>query len=124
MRVTQRELVLELLDDGGWHSTIEFVDLGIIRVGSRVWELRCGGYPIQCRRRSGGRGRSKAIFEYRLEAGAPLPLASAPTRRSSRVVVCPACGTPKRVTTISAGLAYLSCGLHFVSVAELGESVA
>lgn len=124
MRRTQRDLVLELLNDGGWHSTIEFVDLGILRAPSRVWELRCGGFPIECRRRPDRRS-GKAIWEYRLEPGAPRRLPGAAGRDASRIVVtCPGCRAPKAVTAVRAGLAYLSCGLHHVPAEELEEDVA
>lgn len=124
MRRTQRELVLELLDDGAWHSSSEFVDVGILRAAARVLELRGQGYPIETRHRPGRRS-GKTIWEYRLEPGAPRRLPGATGRDASRLVVtCPGCRTPKAVTAVRAGLAYLSCGLHSIAADELGEDVA
>ncbi len=59
-RTPQRERVLQLLGDGRWHTTLEFVQLGILRVSARVFELRAGGTAIEVARR----GRS--IYAYRL----------------------------------------------------------
>ena len=60
-RRTQQQLVLELLSDSGWHSTLEFIDEGLLRVAAQVFELRCRGFPIEGRRRPNSR-----VFEYRL----------------------------------------------------------
>jgi Helix-turn-helix domain len=61
--VTQRQLVLALLDDGLWHSSIEFVNEGVLRAAARVFELRGAGYPIESRVARQGGAR---VFEYRL----------------------------------------------------------
>lgn len=67
---TQRDVVLGLLADGHWHSTIEFVELGILRAAARVFELRTRGHAIELRRRRFGRGQT--VFEYRLHVGTAL----------------------------------------------------
>lgn len=58
------QLVLSLLEDGRWHSTLDIViGAGVCAVNSCVAELRANGLRIACRRV--GRDR----FEYRLEGG-------------------------------------------------------
>jgi hypothetical protein len=64
VRVSQCDAVLELLGDGRWHTTFEFVELGILRAPARVHELRRRGFAIDVRRVA-RRGRSP-VFEYRL----------------------------------------------------------
>lgn len=66
VRRTQCDAVLALLEDGHWHSTIEFVELGILRVPSRVFELRRRGLVIDVKRVP--RNRS-TIYVYRLVSG-------------------------------------------------------
>ena len=57
---TQRDLVLSVLD-GREHATIEFVKLGILRLPSRVHELREHGFVIECKRRG-----PSSTYVYRL----------------------------------------------------------
>ncbi len=66
-RRTQCDAVLRLLEDGGWHSTIEFVELGVLRAPARVHELRQRGLVIDVKRVS-HRNRS-TTFVYRLVSG-------------------------------------------------------
>ena len=63
-RPTQCERVLELLADGREHSTIEFIELGILRPPSRVHELRERGLAIDVKRVDRA-GRS-TVYVYRL----------------------------------------------------------
>jgi hypothetical protein len=69
VRQTQRGRVLVLLRDGRWHSTIEFVELGVLRCSARVHELRRRGFVIEVRRFA-HRGRS-AVYAYRLVSNQP-----------------------------------------------------
>lgn len=64
----QCERVLVLLEDGCWHTTIEFVELGVLRASARVYELRRRGFAIDVRRveRPGG-----VVYAYRLAAVEP-----------------------------------------------------
>ena len=66
-------------------------------------------------------------LEYRLTSLA-APRDPAPhllsSRRAAPEVICPTCRTPKRVTSVTAGLAYLSCGVHFVHVDEFERPTA
>lgn len=64
MRRTHCDLVLELLDDGRWHSTLEFVELGVLRPPARVHELRRQGFAIDVQRVP-RQGRSP-VYAYRL----------------------------------------------------------
>ena len=61
---SQLDLVRELLSDRRWHSTIEFVELGVLRAPARMHELRRGGLAIETMRVA-RMGRSP-IFAYRL----------------------------------------------------------
>jgi Helix-turn-helix domain len=63
-QLSQRQLVLHLLSDGDWHSSIEFVAEGVLRAAARVFELRCEGFAIDSRRVEGRRGAP--VYEYRL----------------------------------------------------------
>jgi hypothetical protein len=56
--------LLGRLADGRWHSTIEFVELGILRAAARVHELRRRGFAIEVRRIE-RRDRSP-VWAYRL----------------------------------------------------------
>lgn len=60
-RPTQAERVVAILRDGSWHSTLSFIDAGILRAGARIYELRLAGHAIETRRRPGSQ-----IHEYRL----------------------------------------------------------
>jgi Helix-turn-helix domain len=64
----QRNVVLDLLADGRWHTSREFVELGVLRAPARVLELRRRGFAIECRRvdHQGG-----AVYAYRLETSGP-----------------------------------------------------
>jgi hypothetical protein len=62
---TQCDTVLELLDDGAWHTTLEFVELGILRVSARVFELRRRDFAIEVRVSGRGR-RGRSTYAYRL----------------------------------------------------------
>jgi hypothetical protein len=88
--------MLELLGDGGWHSTLEFIEppLRILKPASRAHDLRRQGFAIEVRRRG---GRS-TIWEYRL-ASPPLPVAVVggfvkPRRKSAARPIdeCARCG--------------------------------
>jgi Helix-turn-helix domain len=69
---TQRDLVLDLLAGGRWHSTVEFIDLGIPCAGARAHELRSRGFAIETRRTD--RRGSSPIFHYRLHREQQLEL--------------------------------------------------
>lgn len=62
--LTQRQLVLDLLSDGAWHSSIEFISEGVLRAAARVFELRQRGFAIETRRVA--RPGRAPVFEYRL----------------------------------------------------------
>lgn len=64
MRASQGARVLEILGDGRWHSTVTFLEAGILRPAARVHELRRGGHRIEIRR-----VRAGAVGEYRLARG-------------------------------------------------------
>jgi hypothetical protein len=68
-RPTQCGSVLALLEDGCWHSTIEFVELGVLRVSARVHELRRRGFVIEVRRVEHPGGA--AVYAYRLATAEP-----------------------------------------------------
>ncbi|HEY3961623.1 MAG TPA: helix-turn-helix domain-containing protein [Gaiellaceae bacterium] len=59
-RIPQTARVLMILADGRWHSTIEFVDAGILRAAARVHELRHTGHVIESRH------AGSAVASYRL----------------------------------------------------------
>lgn len=69
-RPTQRGAVLALLDDERWHTTIEFVELGVLRVSARVHELRRRGFAIECRRIKHLDG-GPVVYAYRLATSGP-----------------------------------------------------
>jgi hypothetical protein len=68
-RPTQCERVLQLLADGREHSTIEFIELGILRPPSRVHELREGGFTIDVRRVD--HPGCSTVYVYRLVSSEP-----------------------------------------------------
>jgi hypothetical protein len=84
-RPTQAQRVLEILERGGWHTTLELVDAGILRVGARVHELRLAGHAIEMRRRP-----RSSVYEYRLATEPPR--SGAPAARPRLVDDCIACG--------------------------------
>lgn len=59
--MTQKELVLEMLQSGNWMSTLDFVHCYILRGPARIHELRQEGYEIESRKVAG-----KSYDEYRL----------------------------------------------------------
>ena len=72
-QATQCDAVRELLSDGRWHTTWEFVERGILRVSARIYELRRAGWTIEMRRRERSPwagSPARAVYEYRL---APAP---------------------------------------------------
>lgn len=71
-RPTQCGLVLGLLTDGAWHSTLEIIGLGVLRPAARIFELRDAGEPIECRQRTLDTVTGKVqVYEYR-HAGDPF----------------------------------------------------
>lgn len=64
---TQKERLLNLLNDKEWHSTVEIMEkvygddrLGLARVGARVYDLKKDGYQIYSER------LKDSIWQYRL----------------------------------------------------------
>lgn len=109
MRRTQRDVVLDVLRDGAWHSTRELQDAsGGLRVPSRVDELRQRGYPIECRRSAGADGR--ALWVYRLVGVGRLRVRprAAPTSRAASspaprpVDDCATCGKHAELVDVDA----------------------
>jgi hypothetical protein len=77
-RPTQAQRVLAILRDVRWHSTLEFVEAGVLRASARVFELRRAGYAIEVRRRG-------SIYEYRLALAPPASLPSQANGLTMRV---------------------------------------
>lgn len=117
---TQQQVVLRLLADGQWHTSLEFVDAGLLRAAARVFELRREGYAIETRRvKKDARGFT--LFAYRLrrsaddlEADAELKRIQAkfpdlvgaqPERRQSPAIVddCMDCGEREPLTDVGDG---------------------
>ena len=45
--MTQKERILKYLDDFGSITQLEAIrDIGVMRLGARIWELRRNGVPI------------------------------------------------------------------------------
>lgn len=80
--MSQTKKLLELLQDGNWHSTPEILEkvygnehLGIARIGARVYDISKHGHKIESRK------KDKTIWEYRLpkkdgshgHSGTPIP---------------------------------------------------
>ena len=67
--MTQTERVLQYLKDFGSITPLQALsDLGVMRLGARIWDLRQAGYPIT-RRMVGSKnryGESVSFAEYRL----------------------------------------------------------
>lgn len=67
--MTQTERVLQYLKDFGSITPLQALsDLGVMRLGARIWDLRQEGYPIT-RRMVGSKnryGESVSFAEYRL----------------------------------------------------------
>lgn len=68
--MTQTERVLQYLKDFGSITPLQALsDLGVMRLGARIWDLRQAGYPIT-RRMVGSKnryGEAVSFAEYRLE---------------------------------------------------------
>ena len=68
--MTQTERVLQYLKDFGSITPLQALsDLGVMRLGARIWDLRQAGYPIT-RRMVGSKnryGETVSFAEYRLE---------------------------------------------------------
>jgi len=45
-RFTDRQQILQVLESGKTLTTVEAIEMGILRAGARVFELRKKGYPI------------------------------------------------------------------------------
>lgn len=67
--MTQTERVLQYLKDFGSITPLQALsDLGVMRLGARIWDLRQEGYPIT-RRMVGSKnryGEAVSFAEYRL----------------------------------------------------------
>ena len=67
--MTQTERVLQYLKDFGSITPLQALsDLGVMRLGARIWDLRQAGYPIT-RRMVGSKnryGEAVSFAEYRL----------------------------------------------------------
>ena len=67
--MTQTERVLQYLKDFGSITPLQALsDLGVMRLGARIWDLRQAGYPIT-RRMVGSKnryGEAVSFSEYRL----------------------------------------------------------
>jgi hypothetical protein len=60
--MTQKEIILNRLNQGTWFSTVECVrDFHILRLGARIFDLRAEGYEIEERKVEG-----RSYSEYRL----------------------------------------------------------
>ena len=45
--MTQKERILKYLEDFGSITQLEAIrDIGVMRLGARIWELRRNGFPI------------------------------------------------------------------------------
>lgn len=68
--MTQTERILQYLKDFGSITPLQALsDLGVMRLGARIWDLRQAGYPIT-RRMVGSKnryGEAVSFAEYRLE---------------------------------------------------------
>ena len=68
--MTDSEMVLQYLQDFGSITPLQaHVDLGILKLGARIYDLRKDGYPISTKRHSYTTryGKKKWYGEYRLE---------------------------------------------------------
>ena len=74
---TQKERILEVLKDGAWHSSLDFVYLNppILRGGARIFELRADGHNITTEVLDG-------VYKFKLEKPQPKPVPSAMVGRS------------------------------------------
>lgn len=67
--MTQTERILQYLKDFGSITQLQALsDLGVMRLGARIWDLRQAGYPIT-RRMVGSKnryGEAVSFAEYRL----------------------------------------------------------
>lgn len=69
-KTKQTERVLRYMQDFGSITPLQALgDLGVMRLGARIWDLKQAGYPIT-RRMVGSKnryGESVSYAEYRLE---------------------------------------------------------
>ena len=80
--MTQKEIILNRLQNGAWFSTVECVrDFHILRLGARIFDLKAEGYEIEERKVEG-----KSWSEYRLRPARPitLPPAFAPAPKQTQ----------------------------------------
>ena len=61
--MTQKERVLEKLRTGEWFSTVNAVNMCILRLGAIIFDLNKEGHKIEARRTYG-----KTYSEYRLHS--------------------------------------------------------
>ena len=69
--MTQRERILKYLDDFGSITPLEaLADLGIMRLGARIYDLRKNGYPIVSETETSQNryGQTTRYARYRLAA--------------------------------------------------------
>jgi hypothetical protein len=57
----QKQIILNMLQSGGWISTVDFVRQYILRGSERIRELKASGHEIESRRKEG-----TPYQEYRL----------------------------------------------------------
>ncbi len=76
MKKSQTDRLLDLLNDGQWHSTPDILaavygseHLGIARIGARVKDLKDRGFEIESRRDD----MHKTVWHYRLVSGPKAP---------------------------------------------------
>lgn len=70
--VTQKEMVLQYMQDFGSITPVQaFQDLGIMRLGARIFELKKDGVMIESRLASARNryGKTVRYSEYRLREG-------------------------------------------------------
>ena len=68
--VTQCERVLKYMHDFGSITPVQAMDdLGVMRLGARIWDLKRAGHPITRKmvKKKNRYGESVSFAEYRLE---------------------------------------------------------
>lgn len=67
---SQKEFILDRLNQGSWFSTVECVrDFHILRLGARIYDLKKAGYDIEERKAEG-----HPYSEYRLRPARRIEL--------------------------------------------------